>query len=239
MLPDLTISDVLKRLEDWRLFPKYQLERRVDIFLTFFLEPFFAREGRLFRDGSHAESDVELVAPEFPLLSRIQELVPKREPAASAPLRADDVDARTVNADYLLFRRSPRPAWLLVELKTDSASFDEKQLRRYEAARQLGMNELRAHLEVKVLDRTDDEEKYEHLLDRLKPFPVDVDTVEVVYLAPELPKKKLGIVPAAEWTYGDPAPRLHRLSAFAEVGPFEPSNAWEPLARLLRKISPG
>ena len=244
MTMPIGVDDVLARLEDWYRFPKYQLERRVDIFLTFFLEPFFEREARLLLGHRHDDAQVSLVAPEFPLLSEILKI---EVPASRAAPRPDlsKVKARTVNADYLLYRWAPRPAWLLVELKTDQGSFDDTQLRRYERARDLGMVELQRHLREKVRPATDDGPKYDHLIRRLDDFPLEDETpVEVVYLAPRLPRDPrppappLGILPASDWTYGMAAPRLHRVRDLEKVGPFEPADLWSPLARLLRVVTP-
>jgi hypothetical protein len=238
MAPDLTFKEIFARLEDWSRFPKYQLERRIDIFLTFFLVPFFQREAQLLRGASGVKAEVELVAPEFPLLSQIRDLLAARS-GTRGPADLSRVDARTVNADYLLYRRSPHPAWLLVELKTDAGSFEKDQLQRYEAARDFGVAELCRHLTEKVLVKTDDKKKYRHLLDRLSAFPTALDEpVEIVYLAPELPEEPCGIVEAKDWSHGDKAARLHRLQAFNALGPFEPTNAWDPLSGLIDVISP-
>ncbi len=246
---DLTFKDVFDRLGEWALFPKYQLERRVDIFLTFFLEDFFAREARLLKDPRQEEASVALVAPEFPILSRIED--PRVwEARASRGAKPKDLKASTVNADYLLYRSSPDPAWLLVELKTDSGSIEEEQLRRYQRAQDFGIEELVRHIEEWVKPNSDDEEKYGHLLTQLGEFPVARnDRIDVVYLAPSFPiekgsdRLKYGVLRAWEWS--EPAvdqrsaPRFHPLSNLQKIGPFAPAALWDPLSELIDKITPG
>lgn len=58
------MASIIARLVDWSRFPKYQLERRIDIFLTPFLDSFISGELR---------SPAVLVAPEFPLLSDLRD----------------------------------------------------------------------------------------------------------------------------------------------------------------------
>lgn len=109
MIPRDSLADLFDRLGFWARFPKYALERRLDIFLTPFLADFVADVRRMDR------SDLQLVLPEFPIKHRTE-------------------DNRTVNADYLLYQHAIN-RWLLLELKTDSASVDPKQLARYEELR--------------------------------------------------------------------------------------------------------
>src|SRR5512133_2282554 len=96
---DSSIANLMARLSDWRGFPKYSLERRVDIFLTPFLESFI---------GWKLNAHATLVAPEFPLLASLKDLTPPEH-------GTKQWTAHTVNVDYLMhLRRHGRrkDAWL-------------------------------------------------------------------------------------------------------------------------------
>lgn len=171
---DTSIAELMTRLVDWSKFPKYQLERRVDVFLTPFLAPYLGH--RLAGDPANAT----LVAPEFPLLASLR-LTPEER-------RTRKATAHTVNADYLV--RLDRPArgssWVLVELKTDGHSYCDRQFRGYWNAMALPMSAHREHLRL-VEDRTESrhDAKYaevERALDRHHRPGAQV--IEVAYLGP-------------------------------------------------------
>jgi hypothetical protein len=168
---DYSIATIMGRLANWSGFPKYQLERRIDIFITPFLERYFSRK---------LGGDALLVAPEFPLPRRLAEEV---------PVGKEDADALTVNVDYLLHvaRAAGAPsAWVFLELKTDAGSFKPRQDRAYRRARdEVGMVSLRAEL-TDVRDASKKHHaKYDRLIRHLERLGFDDDRIEVAYLAPE------------------------------------------------------
>ncbi len=215
MTLDGSINEIFKRLDEWAGFPKYALERRLDIFLTPFLVEFFET-----RPGAHG--DVTLVAPEFPILSEIQKLVGDGgRPAA----QLSGVDARTVNVDYLLHRAGRDAAWLFVELKTDSNSIDDHQMERYQAARKVGMRDLCRHIKELVQERTgkDFRPKYQRVLDAVARSGSTDDPIEIVYLAPVQPRDA---VPASAWNPGSDKGRFHSLQEFSEMTPRHHRELW-------------
>lgn len=87
-------------------FPNYQAERRMDLFVNFFLKDIYAA----LNDGI----EIEFVAPEFPL--------------------KNNENNRSTKVDYLYIKKTPKQAektLIFVELKTDTKSFDDKQCDRY------------------------------------------------------------------------------------------------------------
>lgn len=100
---------MVRNLREWRRFPGYSVERRVEVLLSPYLEQALSRR---------MKSEVKL-AVEFP--------VPKRL------FGGDPSDRLHVAADFLCVRRDPRPAWILVELKADVASKRDEQLSAYRA----------------------------------------------------------------------------------------------------------
>ena len=103
---DNAFAPLFARLEAFQSYPNYQLERRADAFLAYFLIP-------ILRASSDAFSGIDLsdleVIPEFPL----------------------DQNGNA-KADYLImFPRAGRA--ILLEFKTDIGSLDRNQIERYES----------------------------------------------------------------------------------------------------------
>jgi hypothetical protein len=165
---DYSIASIMTRLTDWSGFPKYQLERRVDIFLTPFLERFVSDQ---------LKRPAVLVAPEFPLLSDLRE--------KGARAGRQELSGRTVNADYLFHLPGDAPRWLFLELKTDAGSFEPEQADLYAIAKQRGMRELIEDLAL-VLERTEKrhKRKYEKLRSAVPSLGGADEPVLVAYLAP-------------------------------------------------------
>ncbi|NMO16106.1 hypothetical protein HPC49_17895 [Pyxidicoccus fallax] len=151
-----SITELFARLAHFSAFPKYSVERRVDLFLALFIEEFLSDQ---------YDAPVRIIAPEFPL---------KRE-----------ASNQSIHVDYLLRRDGPRPAWLFLELKTSADSFRDPQLEAYLRARAAGMPALLRDLHT-IQRASDHREKYAHLLQVVeREAPVDVEC-EVVYLSPAL-----------------------------------------------------
>lgn len=227
---DYSIASVLGRLVEWAQFPKYSLERRVDIFLTPFLAAFV---------GDRLGGRAEMVLPEFPLLAAL------RPGRASRPTNDDAGEtketAHTVNVDYLL--RLTRPGglrcWVLLELKTDPRSFDREQAMLYFVARDRKMVQLRKDIES-VRDRSKFREKYEGLLGTLGPIQETDQSIEVAYLGPSSHADE---VLAWRDDKDRPVDRYLGLSDFAALAPHripgEHWDLWGHVRELLRSIDRG
>jgi len=99
------LVDLLDQLADFNRYPKYQLERRMDAFIAFFLPAVLrARLGH----------DTSAMWPEF-------------------PIRIHVARRQSSNIDYACFDGGAR-SLALVELETDAASVDEEQILRYHRA---------------------------------------------------------------------------------------------------------
>lgn len=150
------LREVFQQLARFKRFPKYQLERRVDGFIGVFLIDILKATW---------DWDTKIVAPEFPI---------KKEG-----------NNQSINVDYLLYRKqnaSAQAAWLFVELKTDTGSFDERQYGAYKRAQIDGMVKLREGLND-IFSKTRDKNKYKILFKKLKSFNLD-RRIELVYLVP-------------------------------------------------------
>jgi hypothetical protein len=166
------LEALMTRLAGFSEFPKYSLERRIDILL----EPFLEALVRARHPGA------ELVAPEFPILAELRtrgaDLV-LPEPEEEDSLRPK-LSRRTVNGDYLF--HLPGPEWLIVELKTDVGSFDTEQADLYAKARRRGMDRLREDLRF-VRRKTRQGTKYDKLLGAMDGFG-EGGSLRIAYLAP-------------------------------------------------------
>ena len=97
-MTDPTICDVFDRLDKWRHFPNYQLERRADIYFAMFLPDVLGK--------CCGTSINPIIIPEF-------------------PLKKDNNQSK--NPDYFALSADCKRAFL-IELKTDIGSVDHEQI---------------------------------------------------------------------------------------------------------------
>lgn len=208
---DASVEALFTQLDGFRQLPKYALERRIDLFLSLFLEEFLS---------TRWEAPVSLVVPEFPI--------------------KEEENNRSCNVDYLLRRLGQKPAWVFLELKTSADSVDTAQLERYRAAREYGMRGWRKdllHIRDAVSGNAPRKRRYNVLLEQLAkagawqeehehPIPI-----EVVYLAPRSPVFEDARY--KEWV------RWLPLEEFARWKPQRHKELWAPVsALLLRMLAP-
>lgn len=115
------VNDLLILLDDWRHFPAYQLERRVDLFIGFLLPRVIS--------SLFAPANDLTVIPEFPL-HKGKLGVSKQD------------DNRTVNVDFAVFSKRPGRRVFFLELKTDAKSLHAMQLNRMARARDVGLSDI-------------------------------------------------------------------------------------------------
>jgi len=149
------LTEVFDVLVSNKQLPKYQFERRVDIFVNVFLADVLSA---LF-GGTY-----QLVVPEF-------------------PLKKDD-NHQSTNVDYLLFCTTPdgHHKWIFLELKTASGSIGQEQLSIYRRSVERGMPALMSDIPL-LRERTKARAEYDELSRRLSGFPHD-RPIEIIYLAP-------------------------------------------------------
>jgi len=143
---ELNISNILDLMDLWRHYPSYQLERRVDIWVGFFLKAFLEQKTR---------QCVRTIIPEFPL--RLGTLFPEKEGTRAANY--------SCKVDFLVTYRNLSKVTLL-ELKTEQGSRNEVQDKVLLAARAAGLSAvIRGVLLLNIA--TAAEGKYGCLLDAL------------------------------------------------------------------------
>ena len=139
-----TVGELFDRMDSWRHFPNYQLERRSDLIFALYL-----------RHVLQQKTGIELldqIVPEFPV--RIGAI----DPGAS--------DDRSYKIDYIAISRDGKHAFL-VELKTESRSRRKSQDRYLAASQKAGMNSLLVGL-IQIFMATDAKRKYLCLMKELE-----------------------------------------------------------------------
>ncbi len=155
------LQALLQLLSDNKGYPKYQHERRIDLFLNYFLSGILE---------ATFDSPIDLVVPEFPLKKTGSK--------------------QTTNADYFAFSAKDNLVFLC-EFKTTHRSFDQDQLERYYKAQSDGWPRILADVEeVAASSAQENEPKYRKLLEKIRTIPPDV-AFRVVYIAPEATRAAL------------------------------------------------
>jgi hypothetical protein len=197
-----SIKRLFDLLDRWRHLPKYQLERRADIFFGLYLREFL-------QDRLGIALRPQLV-PEFPIHLR--------------SLDPDVLGDRSCNADYLAVSEDLSRV-LLVELKTDGLSRRDRQDKYLVDAQSVGMTALLRGV-VQIAGATQQKRKYLHLLALLADvglvtLPADLDgsaagklcakpeqievtnqvkSIDLVYLQPHKTQpEEIGFAELAQW----------------------------------------
>lgn len=102
-MPETFLDKIFYQLSNNISFPYYQAERRIDIFINFFLEDIVQQHTKF--------KNARFVAAEFPLV--------KSESSAHA-----------AHIDYLMVDEAANTI-LMIELKTDNGSYDQSQILFY------------------------------------------------------------------------------------------------------------
>ena len=170
------VYSLFSLLADYKEYPKFQFERRVDAILSMYFKDIFL----------HALGwIIEVVAPEFPLK------------------HGDNYNPS--NIDYCLFRRkthaSPQ-AWVFLEIKTDEDSVTDKQLQRYLSDQKKGVGKIVSELRD-IVEHSTQPYKYNQILKEIRKYPTDCD-LELVYLVPDsVIEKKRNTNDSIHWvTFG-------------------------------------
>ncbi len=142
-----SIERVFDRLDQWRLLPQYQLERRSDVFFSFYLVEALNK-----LDGLDVR---EPLVPEFPVLNRL--------------INDEVANSTSFKIDYLAPAAEPGGSSVFVELKTDEASLKPEQIKKTCQAMACGIGRL-ASAVVDLFRATDatSRPKYGRLLLQLK-----------------------------------------------------------------------
>ena len=154
---------LFEQLKKNKQFPKYQLERRVDIFINIFLAEILTQ---YFNDGTK----VQYICPEFPIKKA--------------------GNRQSTNVDYLCLKElSGEMELIFIELKTDEHSFDKEQLEIYMNNRiwktlRENIHDLSESKKYKA--------KYDFLIKRLNEKSIPLNAlIRILYISPINIKNKI------------------------------------------------
>ncbi|RYE58575.1 MAG: hypothetical protein EOP48_03235 [Sphingobacteriales bacterium] len=154
------LESIFKLLSANLQYPYYQGERRIDIFINFFLED-------IIRQNTHF-TDAEYLVPEF-------------------PLKKNDTSDHAAHIDYLMFSKKENTV-LLVELKTDNSSISESQIDFYLNHRNFS-EMFEKYSTIKMKNFTDKKEVLNKRLELLAKEDHDKYDIALVILKPSLNDK--------------------------------------------------
>lgn len=147
------VEKIFQSLTLWRNLPKYQLERRADIFFSLYLKEIM--EAKLSTDDNRVELS-PVIIPEFPL--------------------RHGSEHHTVNVDYVMFSKTLSTIYL-IEFKTDMGSLRDEQfeylfkakegIECHDSSEDSGFKGILKDLR-KVFKATGDKQKYFHLFQQLE-----------------------------------------------------------------------
>lgn len=146
------IDKIFDNLDDWRNLPKYQLERRADIFFSIYLQEIFQKVLN--------EQLRTPIIPEFPLHLRT--------------LGERETD-QSVNVDYFAINETGKRGYL-IELKTENGSIRKAQDNYLKAAKDKGIYELLNGLK-QIYKSTNAKQKYRYLFKQLEKLGFNVETI--------------------------------------------------------------
>ncbi|MCB0200712.1 MAG: hypothetical protein H6649_12920 [Caldilineae bacterium] len=139
------IDGLFSRMDDWQHLPKYQLERRADLFFSLYL------------------AEAIEVKVGFPINPQI---VPEF-PVKKCFVKPGDTSSQSINIDYLAVSQSGDVA-ILVELKTDEKSRNLAQDEALFAAHKVGLPTLVSGIVDIFKSSSCDKRKYFYLLEYLE-----------------------------------------------------------------------
>jgi hypothetical protein len=138
------INKLFDLLDDWRNLPSYQLERRADIFFAIFLEKIIKCKRNV---------NIDYIIPEFPV--RVGDVYEKHSELN-----------KSFKVDYLVYSSVLKRA-ILIELKTDQSSRNEKQDWYLKEASNLKISGLIDGL-IKIYTATKQKQKYNNLIEKIE-----------------------------------------------------------------------
>jgi hypothetical protein len=141
----MEIIDIFTRMDEWRHLPDWQLERRADLFFSFYLKEVIEQKFNVTLQDT--------IIPEFPL--------------QISPEGNDMQTNQTNKVDYAVFSDEDVPKCYLIELKTDMKSVNKKQQKYLIEAKGKKIETLVNDLEL-VFESTDEQRKYLNLFEAMQ-----------------------------------------------------------------------
>lgn len=160
------LTEVFKLLTLNKKLPYYQAERRIDIFINFYLEEIL--------NHFLQSKTIKFVAAEFPLKKKD--------------------DAKSTKVDYLCCDRIKREIYF-IELKTDNSSFKTSQLEIYRENNDWEKCMVGFNIICSKNEKTKDKEKFKRLKKRIDKYKLLSNKstnkkLKIVYILPSVSEEK-------------------------------------------------
>jgi hypothetical protein len=172
-------------LIDWKKLPAYRLEPRIDSFIGYYLQDMIPDIVSKYKKEILPSVEVGVievieVIPEFPIRQKTID-----------PIKHEKSGERSNKVDFLLITKE-EPNFL-VEVKSDSKSRRPEQDEDLKKAREIGLDGLLNGIKH-ILEKTDEQDKYLHLISKLKKFSGINKRIEILYIQPSNKEKCTGII---------------------------------------------
>jgi len=164
------LQNIFERLSDWKRLPNYQLERRLDIFISMYVK-------ELLEEKLWPLSDV--IIPEFPISRKT--------------LGETSGINQTVKVDYVLFPMDFKNPIIFLELKTDNGSVRDGQINYLLKAKNAGI-EIILNDWIEVYNKSTSKKKYKYLFEKLEESGLTKTIWEAGNRANQNPKPKLNLL---------------------------------------------
>lgn len=164
------LQNIFERLSDWKRLPNYQLERRLDIFISMYVK-------ELLEEKLWPLSDV--IIPEFPI---------------SRKTLGETIGInQTVKVDYVLFPKDLNNPIIFLELKTDNGSVRDGQINYLLKAKNAGI-EIILNDWIEVYNKSTSKKKYKYLFEKLDKSGLTKTIWEEGKRVNQNPKPKINIL---------------------------------------------
>jgi hypothetical protein len=161
---------IFERLSDWKRLPNYQLERRLDIFISMYVKELL--EEKLWPLS-------EVIIPEFPI---------------SRKTLGETIGInQTVKVDYVLFPKDFKNPIIFLELKTDNGSVRDGQINYLVKSKAAGIETILNDW-IEVYNKSASKRKYKYLFEKLDESGLTKTIWEEGKRANQNPKPKLNLL---------------------------------------------
>lgn len=157
------LDEIFENLNYWRNFPSYQLERRIDIFFSVYLNEIIENWFQYNKESIVLNT---LIIPEFPIKKHLIEKL--------------DTSNKSYKVDFVCFSKNLNEVFL-VELKTDMGSRRNNQDKYLIGAQEVGIKKMLEGL-VDIFQNSKSRKKYYYLFNAL-------ENIGLVELPKDLKKK--------------------------------------------------
>ncbi len=185
------LETLMEKIVAGKDLPKVQVERYISPILEIFIEDIlteYYKNDKKDENGKSLKGKYKLIAPEFPLQKyKNFDFIDKNGKYKK--------NYQSTNIDYLLLNTDTNKL-IFLELKTDSSSFNEDQLKIYQNLQEFPPTLSKLKNDVLTIQKKSKKKsKYDYLLNLIDD-DISTQEIEIIYLIPEMLKKDKKFVDA-------------------------------------------